>query len=124
MIIMIILMFLPLIALPVFWFLPAAEAAPIYIVGIILSFWMFWLMRRNKRYRIVTGREGLVGQEADVVSTSVVNGKTAYTILVEGELWTARSIDDVKPGEKVVITAVEGNAPLVQRPSDNAGNII
>ena len=112
---MFILMVLPLIALPVFWFLPLAQDIPIYLVCVSLSVWMFWLMRRNKKYRVVTGREGLIGQEAEVVSKSNIRGKAEYTIHVEGELWTARSYEGVQPGEKVIITGVEGSTPIVKR---------
>jgi membrane protein implicated in regulation of membrane protease activity len=116
MIIMFILMFLPLIALPVFWFLPLGQAVFVYLISLLLSGWMFWLMRRNKKYRVVTGKEGLIGQEAEVVSksTTTTRGRTEYTIHVEGELWTARSYDGVGPGEKVIITAVEGSTPIIK----------
>ncbi len=114
MILMFILMVLPLIALPVFWFLPLAQAVPIYLACVSLSVWMFWLMRRNKKYRVVTGREGLIGQEAEVVSKSTTRGRTEYTIHVEGELWTARSYDGAQPGEKVIIAAVEGSTPIIK----------
>ena len=112
---MFILMALPLIALPVFWFLPLVQAVPIYLVCVSLSVWMYWLMRRNKKYRVVTGREGLIGHEAEIVSKSTTRGKDEYTIHVEGELWTARSYNGVQPGEKVIISAVEGNTLIVKR---------
>jgi membrane protein implicated in regulation of membrane protease activity len=120
MIVMFILMFLPLIALPVFWFLPLGQAVLIYLICFLLSGWMFWLMRRNKKYRVVTGREGLIGQEAEAISTSTIGGKTAYTVRIEGELWTARSHDAVQPGEKVVITATEGSILIVKHKDGTA----
>jgi membrane protein implicated in regulation of membrane protease activity len=119
MIVMFILMALPLIALPVFWLLPLGQAILVYLLSLLLSAWMFWLMRRNKKYRVVTGREGLIGQEAEVVSTSIIGGKPAFTVSIEGELWTARSNDAIQPGEKVVITASEGNTLVIKRKDDN-----
>ena len=55
-------------------------------------------MRRNKKYRIATGKEGLIGREAEVISSSAPGKLTTYTVRVEGELWTARSDDSVRPG--------------------------
>jgi membrane protein implicated in regulation of membrane protease activity len=114
MFVMFILMFLPLIALPIFWFLPLGQAIIIYLLSLLLSGWMFWLMRRNKKYHVVTGREGLIGQEAEVVSKSATKGKAEYTIRVEGELWNARSRDVLQPGETVTIISTEGNRLVVK----------
>lgn len=119
MFIMFILMLLPLIAIPVFWYLPLVQAIPLYLICFLLSVWMFWLMRRNKRYRIVTGRKGLIGQEAEVVSKSTTGGKAEYTMHVEGELWNARSSDRLQPGEKTTIIGVEGNRLLVEAQDRN-----
>lgn len=118
MIVMFILMALPLIALSVFWLLPLAQAVPIYLVCVSLSVWMFWIMRRNKKYRVVTGKEGLIGREAEITSTSAIGKETAYTLRVEGELWTAYSHDPMKISEKAIITASEGNM-LIIKPRDN-----
>ena len=79
-------------------------------------------MRRNKKYRIVTGREGLIGEEAKIVSKSVSWGKTRYMMQVEGELWTVRSNDDVQPGEQVIIAAFEDNTPVVKRKDISSGS--
>jgi membrane protein implicated in regulation of membrane protease activity len=75
-----------LIALLVFWLLPLGQAILVYLLSLLLLDWMFWLIRRNKKYRVITGKEGLIGQEAEVVSTSIIRGKTAFTIRIEGEL--------------------------------------
>jgi membrane protein implicated in regulation of membrane protease activity len=117
MIVMFVLMALPLIALPVFWLLPLGQAILVYLLSLLLSGWMFWLMRRNKKYRVVTGKEGLIGQEAEVVSKSTTRGKAEYTIRVEGELWMARSYNGVQPGEKVIIIGNEGNRLVVKHKS-------
>lgn len=121
MIIMFILMALPLLALPVFWLLPMIQAVPVYLVGVLLSLWMFWLMRRNKRYRVVTGREGMIGEEAEIVSKPMSGKGNQYMIRVEGELWTVSSNDDMEPGDKVIITAIEGNTPIVIRKTIDKG---
>jgi len=118
---MFILMALPLLALPVFWLLPIVQAVPAYIVGVLLSLWMFWLMGRNKKYRIVTGREGMIGEEAEIVSKPTSGRGKQYMIRVEGELWTVSSNDDMEPGDKVIITAIEGNTPIVRHKTIDKG---
>jgi membrane protein implicated in regulation of membrane protease activity len=115
MIVMLILMLLPILAIPVFWFLPLGQAVIVYLLSLLLSGWMFWLMRRNKKYPVTTGREGLIGREAEAISTSTIGRKTAYTVRVEGELWTARSSDTLKQGETVIIIAVDGSILNVKR---------
>jgi membrane protein implicated in regulation of membrane protease activity len=78
MIIMMIVMLLPLLAIPVFWFLPLGEAIRIYIVCCLLSGSMFWLMRRNRRRPVQVGSESLVGKEAEVISYSESDKVTPY----------------------------------------------
>jgi membrane protein implicated in regulation of membrane protease activity len=110
---MIILMVLPLLAIPVFWFLPLNWSIPIYIVCVLISASMFWLMRRSRRHPAVTGAESLVQKEAEVVSKSAA-GKSLYMVRVAGELWTAQSRHTIKPGQTVTIVAVDGNRLTVE----------
>jgi membrane protein implicated in regulation of membrane protease activity len=42
-------------------------------------------------------------------------GRTKYMIQVEGELWTVLSKDNLQPGNRVIITALRGNTPVVER---------
>jgi membrane protein implicated in regulation of membrane protease activity len=111
---MLILMLLPLLALPVFWFLPLIWSIPIYIVCVLISASMFWLMRRSMSRQPVTGAESLVRKEAEVVSKSAA-GKRLYMVRVAGELWTAQSRDIIQPGQTVTIVAVDGNRLTVER---------
>jgi membrane protein implicated in regulation of membrane protease activity len=120
MIVMFILMVAPLLAIPAFWLLPIGQAIAVYLVALALSGWMFWLMRRNKKYRVVTGREGMIGREAEVISVFETDGKTTYTVFLEGELWTARSDNGVQPGDKVVVTAIEGSRPVIEPKNSGA----
>jgi hypothetical protein len=55
--VMLILMFLPLIAIPAFWFLPLGQAIPFYGVCILLSALMFLIMHRTMRRPVTTGVE-------------------------------------------------------------------
>jgi membrane protein implicated in regulation of membrane protease activity len=113
--VMLLLMALPIAAIPIFWFLPAAAAVPVYIFVVLLSGAMFWLMWRTMKQPAVTGTESLVGRDVEVVSRSGSGRGTRYMVHVEGELWTARSRDALQPGETVVIVAAEGNYLTVAR---------
>ena len=59
----------------------------------------------KKRYEY--GIEGLIGEEARVVSKLEPQDKAQYMVKVRGELWSANSLDDLKPGEKVKILSVD-----------------
>jgi len=113
--VMLLLMALPVLAIPVFWFLPAVAAVPVYIFVVLLSGSMYWLMWRTMTQPAVTGTESLVGREAEVVSRSSESPSVPYTVRIEGELWSARSRDALQPGETVVIVAAEGNRLTVAR---------
>ena len=66
-----------------------------------------FLLRWSRRRRAFTGAESLVGATAVVVSRDHVR--------VAGELWRARSTDELVPGEPVRILAVEGMTLAVER---------
>jgi len=119
--IMVILMLLPIIALPVFWLLPLRSAIAIYVLSLLSSGWMFWLMRTNMKRPAVMGAESLIGKDADVASRSGQYG-SSYQVRVRGELWSADSDEDLQPGETVVIVAVKGNKLIVRHKEKGRGS--
>ena len=116
--IMLLLMLLPIIAIPVFWLLPLGLAIPIYVFALLLSGAMFWLMRRPA----VTGEGSLIGKDADVVSQSSQGISSRYIVRAEDRLWTAQSRDTLQPGETATIVAVEGNKLIINRRKANSAN--
>ncbi len=58
------------------------------------------LVRWSKRRRVATGAEALVGRTAVVATLTQVR--------VAGELWNARSADELVPGSEVVVRDVDG----------------
>jgi len=62
------------------------------------------LLRWSRRRRAVTGAEALIGQRA-VVSTP-------QQVRVAGELWEARSDEELVTGEEVVVTGLEEGLKL------------
>ena len=88
------------------WFQIDAWAIAIIAIGIaaFLAIAIIWGIRAH-RHQATTGREELVGKTAVVKETLEPEG----TIFLKGERWAAISEKgQVKPGEEVIITKVEG----------------
>ena len=84
---------------------PPAIGIPLVIVAAIaevleLVFWRRYLAR----YRVTTGSEALVGEEATVVEPCAPEG----TVRLRGEIWKARSSFPCGAGERVRVTGVDG----------------
>jgi membrane protein implicated in regulation of membrane protease activity len=118
---MFLLMLLPLVALPVFWFLPLRWAIPVYAFSILVSGLVFRLMRKTMKRPVATGAESLIGKDAEVISRSRPDYGTPYLVQVENVLWSAASPDDLQSGEMVTITAVEGNKLIVKHKNMDTG---
>ena len=115
MILMLLVMFLPMIGVPVFWILPFGQALPIYLCFVALFAAMMWLMRGAMIRPRMTGAECLVGKTAEVVSKTSLGYDPPYMIRILGELWSADSEDILQIGETVKIVSVQGNRVLVKR---------
>jgi membrane-bound serine protease (ClpP class) len=72
-------------------------------LGVITVFLMTVALRA-RRNKVVTGREGLVGEIAVSQTPLVPEGK----VFVHGEIWDAVAPADVPQGKKVVVRKVEG----------------
>ena len=70
-------------------------------------------MKKNHEY----GVEGFVGGEARVVSKLGLLNDAQYMVKFRGELWSANSIDDLKPGDKVKILSANGITLVVGKAS-------
>lgn len=115
MIFMMIVMLLPLIALPIFWLVPLAEAIPIYAVCLLVWGSMMWMMRASMKRKATTGIESLIGKQAEVISHSPSDKEAPYQVRLQGEIWRAKSQESLTQGEWVAIVAVEGNRLTVKR---------
>jgi membrane-bound serine protease (ClpP class) len=92
---------LAIFVLPSPWGLIAVAAGGLLDVAESL-----FLLRWSRRRRAVSGVEALIGQRA-VVSTPT-------QVRVAGELWEARSERPLRPGDEVVVRAVDGLTLLVE----------
>ena len=76
----------------------AAATTALLILGLLAY------LIRSRRERVTTGSEQLLGLEGEVVSWAGGKGR----VRVHGEIWAARSRDDLRAGEKVRVTGREG----------------
>ncbi len=90
-----IILLLPLIGIIVFWLMPLYLAIPVYLVILLISGLLYWAIVRAMKRRPYTGSEGLIGEEARVVTKSGSHDAAEYIVSVRGELWSANSRDDL-----------------------------
>jgi len=110
-----IILFLPVLALPIFWLVPLEVAVPVYLLITLFAIALYWLVARSMGRRPGAGRESLIGEEAKVVSALSPGDHAQYLVRAQGELWSADSPDVLKIGEMVNVTAVDGIRLLVRR---------
>ena len=72
-------------------------------LGIITAFLMSIAMRA-RRNKVVTGRQGLIGEIGIAETALSPNGK----VFVHGELWDAVSTLNIPAGERVIVRQVDG----------------
>jgi membrane protein implicated in regulation of membrane protease activity len=92
------------ILLAVFVVSPKIGAAVIALAAIVeVGEFLFW-RRFLRRYRVQTGSEAMVGQDAEVVEAGDPYGR----VRIRGELWSAKGAEPLRVGERVRVTAVDG----------------
>jgi membrane protein implicated in regulation of membrane protease activity len=89
------------------WLGLVAVATGIVVEVAEVGFWVRFL----RRYRIVTGAEGLVGSTAEVIEACDPRGRVRF----RGEIWHAHCDSGAAMGERVTITAVHGLTLQVER---------
>jgi membrane-bound serine protease (ClpP class) len=80
----------------------------------LITIFLMSIAARAYKNKVVTGREGMVGQIARVYTPLTPEGK----VFVLGEIWNARSTERVEPGEAVVVRGVRGLELDVEKVSD------
>jgi membrane protein implicated in regulation of membrane protease activity len=114
------ILFMPVLALPIFWLMPPSSAIPIYIIIALTAAFLYWLIAKAMGRQPETGSESLIGATAKVVSQFGPADHAQYLVRSRGELWTAISTDIIATGEIVSVSAVNG-IRLVVRRSDSQG---
>jgi membrane protein implicated in regulation of membrane protease activity len=118
----VILLILPLIGIVVFWVLPLPQAIFAYVIILLVSGLLYWVIARVMRKRSKYGLEGLIRAEARVVSKLSPHDEAQYMVRVRGELWSANSNDDLKPDETVEILSINGLTLLVGKISKQSSS--
>ncbi len=110
------LLFLPILALLLFFVLPRQAALPLYGIILFGSLYGYWKALQALRQPRVMGRGAMIGQSAVVVRVV----KDEIDVAYQGEIWKARSSQSLQPGQQVVIERVEGLVLKVNPPSQPA----
>ena len=82
------------------WGMALAVALPVAVISLVF----LWTLVKGLRSRVVTGREGLIGEIAVARSPVTDQGGRVF---VHGELWNAVSDEPVENGQRVRIVQVE-----------------
>ncbi len=108
------LLFLPLLALILFFYYPWRVALPVYLAILIGSFIVYWKAIQAQRRPAAMGATAMVGSHARVVKAEAGLIEVEY----EGEIWRAVCSQPVLVDQTVRIDGVEGLtlrvAPLVR----------
>ena len=97
----------PAPALQISW----AVILPVVAMSAILFIVTVTVAVRVLREKTDTGKEGLIGMQAEARSDLNLTGQ----VFVHGEYWNARSSEPVHKGEKVTVTGIEGLTLIVKK---------
>jgi membrane-bound ClpP family serine protease len=101
----------PILALPLFLFLPFRAALPPYIAIILATAFVYFKIVAAMRSRVHTGLEGMTGGEAVVIEDIDPEGKVKF----ENEIWAATARGQRFPkGKKVRICGALGLELIVE----------
>ncbi|MBW1692110.1 MAG: hypothetical protein JRG73_19225 [Deltaproteobacteria bacterium] len=106
-----VVLFMPVLALPVFWLLPLPQAAGVYGVVLFLSIFLYWKVYQAMRRPVITGKESLVRADGRVLEADRPNRPR---VVVRNEIWNAESKHPLSVGEPVVVLSVRGLRLVVE----------
>ncbi|MFQ5996983.1 MAG: NfeD family protein [Dehalococcoidales bacterium] len=108
------ILLMPLLGIPIFWLAPLNVAIPSYLIIVLVSVSLYWLIAKSMRQPIQDGFQSLIGTEAEVVAKLAADHSAKYLIRSQGELWSAYATDALDIGEWVKIVAVKGIGVVVE----------
>ncbi|MEJ2763552.1 NfeD family protein [Photobacterium sp. MCCC 1A19761] len=108
------ILFLPFLALPIFWWTSLSFAIPLYGFIVLISLAIYWLAYRAMHLPVQTGAEALYHQVGKVIGWK----DGFYQISLNHESWNALSDETLQPGERVEVSSVHGVTLNVKRISD------
>ncbi len=110
-----ILLFFPILTLPIFFFFPFRTAATAYVIVLLVTAFLYFKIMRALRSKVQTGLEAVIDEEALVIEDIDPEGK----VLFWSEIWraTARG-KKFRKGEKVRIHGFNGLEAIVGNPAE------
>jgi len=102
---------LPVLALPLFWFLPWQEALTLYAAVCFVSGGFYWLVWSAMHKPAATGIEGMMGGTATIFRC----GEGKIKVYYRGEIWDVVTTDRLSAGERVEIIGLERMKLVVRR---------
>jgi len=108
-----ILLILPILAFPLFWLLPWAEALTLYASICFLSAAFYWLLWGTMRQPAAMDIEGMMGGTGTIFRCGGGRMKMYY----RGEIWDAVCKEAMSLGERVEIVGFDRMKLIVRRKS-------
>jgi membrane-bound ClpP family serine protease len=110
-----IVLFSPILALPLFLFLPFRTALPVYLAILLATAFVYFKIIAAMKSRVKTGMEGMADGEALVVEDVNPEGKVRF----RNEIWAAMA-EGKKffKGQKVRIYGFQGLKVIVGDPME------
>ncbi len=100
----------PVLALPLFFFLPFGTALPTYLTIVLGSGFVYFKIITAMKSKVETGLEAMADEVAVVVEDINPEGKVRFG----NEIWSAATRDKrFRTGKKVRIRAIEGTRLIV-----------
>ena len=97
------ILFAPVLVLPLFWLLPLNLALPIFGVVVGLTALVAWPVVVAWRRPQITGAEGMLGARGEALTELNPHG----LIRCQGEVWSATADEPIPGGERVRVVAVD-----------------
>lgn len=99
-----IILFLPVLALPVFWLLPLPIAGTLYLLTLLFSGWMYYVVLTVMHRPVRVGAATLLNRHGRVIR---IQGRRCV-IRLGNEIWSAQTKQRLRPGDEVVVTGRTG----------------
>ena len=104
-------LFLPILTLPIFWFFPFSTAMTIYLIITGFSLLLYFLIFKAMILKPRVGKEAMLGQTGTVIKDIAPEGKIKYAT----EIWDAVAEGEIfSEGDEVVIHGFWGMKVLVK----------
>lgn len=111
------ILLLPIIALPVFWFWPWPVALGVYAVVLVVSGWIYFYVMLAMRRPVVTGVEHTMHSGGVVID----DAPNALRVRVNSESWRAESDQPLRKGDVVTVVGHDGLTLRVQADAPPGG---